>query len=84
VPYVKPQRYSVRHRITGGIAALMGLDKILPEFPHTDTVASEILGTYILTNDGLEIHCSTIFRFPTRLRSLGLAGVPMEIGRAHV
>src|SRR5712691_2513653 len=61
----------------GWDSGMMGLDEILPEFPHTDTLAREILGAYIRTNDGLEIHGSTIFRFPTRLRSLGLAGVPM-------
>ena len=52
----------------------MGLEEILLEFPHTDTLASEILGPYILPNDGLEIHGSTILRFPTRFCSLGRKG----------
>ena len=56
---------------------MMGVDEILPQFPHTDTLARSILGAYILTNDGLEIHGSTIRRFPARFRSLGLDGVPM-------
>ena len=55
----------------------MGLDEILSKFPHTDTLARSILGPYIRTNDGLEIHGSTTLGFPTRFRSLGLAGVPM-------
>ena len=55
----------------------MGLDEILPQFPHTDTLARSMLGPYILTNDGLEIHGSTTLGFPTRFRSLGLEGVPM-------
>ena len=55
----------------------MGLNEILPQFLHTDTLASSILGPYILTNDGLEIHGRTILRFPARFRCLGRNGVPM-------
>ena len=55
----------------------MGLDEILPQFTHTDTLARSILGPYLLTNDGLEIHGSTIIRFPARFRSLDLESVPM-------
>jgi len=62
---------------------MMGLEEILPEFPHTDTLASEMLGPYILTNDGLEMHGSTTLGFPTRFRSLGLEGVPMVTIRSH-
>src|SRR6267143_1029241 len=65
-----PQRH-------GRDIGIMGLDEILPEFPHTDTLARSILGPYILTNDGLEIHGSTIIRFPARFRSLDLESVPM-------
>ena len=68
------QRPPQRH---GRDIGIMGLDEILPEFPHTNTLASSILGPYILTNDGLEIDGSTILGFPARLRSLDLAGVPM-------
>src|SRR5216683_6966384 len=68
------QRPPQRHGRDSGI---MGLEEIMPEFPHTDTLASSILGPYIRTNDGLEIHGSTIIRFPARCRSLDLEGVPM-------
>ena len=68
------QRPPQRH---GRDIGIMGLDEILPELPHTNTLASSILGPYILTNDGLEIDGSTILGFPARLRSLDLAGVPM-------
>ena len=62
---------------------MMGLAEILPQFPHTDTVARSLLGPYILTNDGLEMHGSTILGFPTRLRSLGLEGGPMVMILGH-
>src|SRR4051794_30784513 len=65
------QRPPQRH---GRDIGMMGLEEILPEFPHTDTLASEILGPDILPNDGWEIHGSTILRFPTRFCSLGLKG----------
>src|SRR5262245_11172033 len=65
-----PQRH-------GRDIGIMGLDEILPKFPHTDPLACSILGPYIRTNDGLEIHGRTILGFPTRFRSLGLEGVPM-------
>src|SRR5712692_1840064 len=65
------QRPPQRH---GRDSGMMGLEEILPEFPHTDTLASEMLGPYILPNDGLEIHGSTILRVPTRFCSLGLKG----------
>src|SRR4030095_14226122 len=68
------QRPPQRH---GRDIGVMGLDEIMPELPHTDTLASSILGPYILTNDGLEIHGSTIIRFPARFRSLDLEGGPM-------
>src|SRR5713101_1834364 len=74
------QRPPQRHGRDSGI---MGLDEILPKVPHTDTVARSILGPYILTNDGLEIHGSTILGFPTRFRSLGLEGVPMVTILGH-
>src|SRR5215475_10754396 len=62
---------------------MMGLDEILPQLPHTDTLARSILGPYILTNDGLEIHGRTILGFPTRFRRWGLAGVPMVTILGH-
>src|SRR5215475_14215604 len=62
---------------------MMGLDEILPQLPHTDTLARSILGPYILTNDGLEIHGSTILGFPTRFRRWGLEGVPMVTILGH-
>src|SRR6266849_1678727 len=65
------QRPPQRH---GRDIGMMGLEEILPEFPHTDTLASEMLGPYILPNDGLEMHGSTIRRFPTRFCSVGLKG----------
>ena len=68
------QRPPQRH---GRDSGMMGLDEILPKFPHTDTLASSILGPYIRTNDGLEMHGSTIIRFPARCRRLDLEGVPM-------
>ncbi len=61
----------------------MGLEEIRPEFPYTDALASSILGPYILTNAGLEIHGSTIIRFPARFRSLDLDGVPMVTRLGH-
>ena len=61
----------------------MGLEEVLPKFPHTDPLARSILGPYILTNDGLEIHGSTTLGFPTRFRSLGLEGVPMVTILGH-
>src|SRR5258705_12394805 len=45
---------------------LMGLEEILPQFPHPDTLAREILGPDIRTNDGLGINGSTTLGFPTR------------------
>ena len=74
------QRPPQRH---GRDIGSMGLAERLPEFPHTDTLASEILGPYILPNDGLEIHGSTTLGFPTRFRSLGLEGVPMVTILGH-
>ena len=74
------QRPPQRH---GRDIGMMGLDEILPKFPHPDTVARSILGPYILTNDGLEMHGSTTLGFPTRFRSLGLEGVPMVTRRGH-
>src|ERR1700694_1433293 len=71
-----PQRY-------GRDLGMMGLEERLPKLPHTDTLAREILGPYILTNDGLEIHGSTILGFPTRFRSLGREGVPMVTILGH-
>ena len=62
---------------------MMGLDEILPQFSHTDTLARSILGPYILTNDGLEIHGSTILGFPTRFRRWGLERVPMVTILGH-
>src|SRR6266571_9412917 len=62
----------------GRDSGMMGLDEIRPKCPHTDPLARYILGPYILTKDGLELHGSTTLGFPTRFRSLGLAGVPME------
>src|SRR6266704_5647213 len=67
----------------GRDSGLMGLDEILPKLSHTDTLARSILGPYILTNDGLEIHGSTTLGFPTRLRSLGLESVPMVTRLGH-
>ena len=61
----------------GGDIGLMSLDEILPQLPHTDTLARSMLGPYLRTNDGVEMHGSTTRGFPTRLRSLGLAGVPL-------
>src|SRR4029450_7354223 len=55
----------------------MSLNERRPQFLHTDPLASSILGAYILTNDGLEIHGSTILRLPARFRSWGRNGVPM-------
>src|SRR4029434_2821345 len=74
------QRPPQRH---GRDIGIMGLDEILPKFPHTDTLARSILGPYILTNDGLEIHGSTIRGFPTRFRRWGLEGVPMVTILGH-
>src|SRR5215831_73618 len=74
------QRPPQCHRRDIGI---MGLDEILPKFPHTDTLARSMLGPYILTNDGLEIHRSTTLGFPTRFHSLGLEGVPMVTILGH-
>src|SRR5713101_5577040 len=37
------QRPPQRH---GRESSIMGLDEILPKFPHTDTLAREILGPY--------------------------------------
>src|SRR5215813_2088007 len=71
-----PQRH-------GRDIGIMGLDEILPKFPHTDPLACSILGPYIRTNDGLEIHGRTILGFPTRFRSLGLEGVPMVTILSH-
>src|SRR4029450_6826241 len=68
------QRPPQCHRRDIGI---MGLDEILPKLPHTDTLARSILGPYILTHDGVEIHSSTILGFPTRFRRVGLEGGPM-------
>ena len=62
---------------------MLGLDERLPQFPHTDTLASSMLGAYRRTHDGLEIPGSTILRFPARFRSLGLEGVPMVTIRGH-
>ena len=62
---------------------MMGRDEILPQFPHTDPLACSMLGPYIRTNDGLEIHGRTILGFPTRFRSLGLKGVPMVTILSH-
>jgi len=62
---------------------MLGLDERLPQFPHTDTLASSMLGAYRRTHDGLEMHGSTILRFPARFRSLGLEGVPMVTIRGH-
>src|SRR6266567_6028260 len=62
---------------------LMSLDEILPQLPHTDTLARSILGPDILTDDGLEIHGSTTRGFPTRFRSLGLESVPMVTRLGH-
>ena len=74
------QRPSQRH---GRESGMMGLNEILPKFPHTDTVARSMLGPYIRTNDGLEIHGSTTLGFPTRLHSVDLEGVPMVTIRGH-
>jgi len=62
---------------------MLGLDERLPQFPHTDTLASSMLGAYRRTHDGLEMHGSTILRFPARFRSWGLEGVPMVTIRGH-
>ena len=62
---------------------MMGLDEIVPKLPHTDTLARSILGPYILPNDGLEIHGSTILGFPTRFRSWGLESMPMVTILGH-
>ena len=61
----------------------MGLAERLPEFPHTDTLASEMLGPSLLPNDGWEMHGSTRRRFPTRLCSLGRKGGLMVTIRGH-
>jgi hypothetical protein len=60
----------------GRDSGIMRLDEILPQFPHPDTLAREILGPYIRTNDGLEIHGSTTLGFPTRFRSLAARVCP--------
>ena len=62
---------------------MMGLNEILPQLLHTDTLASSMLGADILTNDGLEIHGRTILRFPARFRTLGRHGVPMLTILSH-
>src|SRR3989475_235705 len=67
----------------GRDSGLMGLEEILPKFPHTDPLARSMLGPYILTNDGLEIHGRTTLGCPTRFRSLGLEGVPMVTRRGQ-
>jgi len=67
----------------GWDSGLRSLDEILPKLPHTDTLARSILGPYILTHDGLEIHGSTTLGLPTRLRSLGLESVPMVTILGH-
>ena len=61
----------------------MGLKEILPQFLHTDTLARSMLGAYLLTNDGLEIHGRTILRLPARFRRLGRNGVPMVTILGH-
>jgi hypothetical protein len=61
----------------------MGLKEILPQFLHTDTLARSILGAYLLTNDGLEIHGRTILRLPALFRRLGRNGVPMVTILGH-
>ena len=62
---------------------MMGLNEILPQLLHTDTLARSILGPDIRTNDGLEIHGRTIRRFPARFRRLGRHGVPMVTILGH-
>jgi hypothetical protein len=62
---------------------LMGLDEILPQLPHTATVARSMLGPYILPNDGLEMHGSPTRGVPPWCRSLGLQGVPLVPIRGH-
>src|SRR5882672_11481334 len=74
------QRPPQRHGRESGI---MGLDEILPPLTHTDTLARSILGPYIRTNDGLEIHSSTTRGLPTRFHSLGLEGVPRATILGH-
>jgi hypothetical protein len=54
-----------------------GLDEILPQLPPTDPLACSMLGPYLRTHAGLEMHGRTLLGVPTRLRSLGLEGVPM-------
>jgi hypothetical protein len=65
------QRSPQRH---GRDIGMLGLEERLPEFPHTDTLASDMLGPYLLPNAGLAIHGSTLRRFPTRVCRLGLKG----------
>jgi hypothetical protein len=74
------QRPPQRH---GRNIGVMGLDERRPEFPHTDTLARSMLGPHIRTNDGLEMHGSTISRLPARFRSVDREGVPLLTIRGH-
>src|SRR4029453_12260583 len=76
-----PQQAPPQRR--GRDIGIMGLEEILPKFPHTDTLARSMLGPYIFTNDGLEMHGSTILGLPTRFRRWGLERVPMVTIRGH-
>jgi hypothetical protein len=60
----------------GGDSGLRSLDERGPQLPHTDTVARSMLGPSIRPHDGGEMHGRTTRGVPTRLRSLGLEGVP--------
>jgi hypothetical protein len=74
------QRPPQRH---GRERGLMGLEEILPQLPHTATLARSMLGPDIRTNDGLEMHGSTLLGVPTRFRRVGLEGVSMVTILGH-